>query len=312
MAPPHWWLNRSPSQLGEGLEELAGQQVERRRPVVELAGDPAAEVVDRVVAAPEDPVVRRQPVVVELVAAVVDALPVPPADRGQLLGRQRLGHQRVVVDRHRVPAHPLHERGERVGAEGDPPRTHGARRTPSAPPSRTRPCRGPRRACPRGSARRGARRRRRRPQASRAGSTRALSSRVQSPARYVGESTSARIASRSRYSPSPRLDRPPAATPPGAARSRPTASRSARSRSRCRSGRPTTRARSRFCRPSRSRVSISSGNRCSPLSLPWVSDAEQKPPLRPDAAQPMRWASSSTTSRPGSRSLARTAVQSPE
>ena len=41
------------------------------------------------------------------------------------------------------------------------------------------------------------------PQANRAGSTRALSSRVHRPARYVGESTSARTASPSRYSPSP-------------------------------------------------------------------------------------------------------------
>jgi len=68
----------------------------------------------------------------------------------------------------------------------------------------------------------------------------------------------------------------------------------------------------RFCRPSRSRVSISSGKRCSPLSLPWVSEAAQNPPLRPEAAQPMRCASSSATSRPGSRSLASTAVHSPE
>ena len=57
MAPPHWWLNRSPSSWGKVSKNWRGQQVERRRPVVELAGDPAAEVVDRVVAAPEDPVV---------------------------------------------------------------------------------------------------------------------------------------------------------------------------------------------------------------------------------------------------------------
>ena len=74
-------------QLREGLEELPGEQLEGRRPVVELAFEPAAEVVDGVVAAPQDPVVGRQPVVVELVAAVVDALAVAPADRRQLLGR---------------------------------------------------------------------------------------------------------------------------------------------------------------------------------------------------------------------------------
>ena len=44
----------------------------------------------------------------------------PPPHRRQLLGRQRLGHQRVVVDRHGVPAHPLDQRREGVGAECDP------------------------------------------------------------------------------------------------------------------------------------------------------------------------------------------------
>ena len=43
--------------------------------------DRAAEAVDRVPAAVEDAVVGGQAVVVELVAAVADALPVLPADR---------------------------------------------------------------------------------------------------------------------------------------------------------------------------------------------------------------------------------------
>jgi hypothetical protein len=60
----------------------------------------AAEVVDRVVAAEQDPVVGAQTVVVELVRAVGEALAVLPADRVVLLRRQRLGHQRVVVDGH--------------------------------------------------------------------------------------------------------------------------------------------------------------------------------------------------------------------
>ena len=58
----------------------------------------AAEPVDRVVTAPEDPVVGRQPVVVELVAHVADALAVRPADRRALLGAERLGDQHVVPD----------------------------------------------------------------------------------------------------------------------------------------------------------------------------------------------------------------------
>ena len=45
--------------------------------------------------------------------------------------------------------------------------------------------------------------------------------------------------------------------------------------------------------------------------MPWVRLAEQKPPLRPDAALPTVRASSSTTSLDGSRSLASRAVHRP-
>ncbi len=68
---------------------------------------------------------------------------------------------------------------------------------------------------------------------------------------------------------------------------------------------------SRFSRPSLSSVASSAGNRSRPLRSPWVRLAEQNPPLRPDAAQPTSRDSSSTTSRPGSRSLASSAVQRP-
>ena len=68
---------------------------------------------------------------------------------------------------------------------------------------------------------------------------------------------------------------------------------------------------SRFSRPSRSRVSNSSANRSRPLASPWVRLVAQKPPLRPDAAQPTVAASTSTTSRSGSASLAWSAVHSP-
>ena len=54
----------------------AASERERRRPLVVLGRDLAAEVVDRVVAAPQDPVVGGEPVVVELVAAVAEALAV--------------------------------------------------------------------------------------------------------------------------------------------------------------------------------------------------------------------------------------------
>ena len=80
--------------------------------LVEVGADRTAVAVDGVVAAPEDAVVGAQAVVVELVAAVADALALPPADRVELARRQRLGHQRVVVDRSDVAAD---RRQQRVG-----------------------------------------------------------------------------------------------------------------------------------------------------------------------------------------------------
>ena len=58
----------------------------------------------------------------------------------------------------------------------------------------------------------------------------------------------------------------------------------------------------RFCAPSFSSSGISPGNRDRPLPTPWVRLAEQKPPFRPDAAQPVVSASTRTTSADGSRS----------
>src|SRR5580704_11485611 len=68
---------------------------------------------------------------------------------------------------------------------------------------------------------------------------------------------------------------------------------------------------SRFSAPSRCRVLNSAGYRFRPLAAPWVRLASQKPPLRPLAAQPMRWPSMSTTDRPGLASLASKAAHSP-
>ena len=62
--------------------------------------------------------VAREPVVVELVRAVGEALAVRPADRCQLFGGERLGHQHVVVHGHGHQAVALEERGEHVRAEG--------------------------------------------------------------------------------------------------------------------------------------------------------------------------------------------------
>ncbi len=68
-------------ELGERLEEVPAERRPRRRPALVLGRHLAAPVVDGVVAAPQDPVVRRQAVVVELVGDVRQPLPVPPTDR---------------------------------------------------------------------------------------------------------------------------------------------------------------------------------------------------------------------------------------
>ena len=56
---------------------------------------------------------------------------------------------------------------------------------------------------------------------------------------------------------------------------------------------------------------ISAAKRFMPLLKPCVSEAEQKPPLRPDAPAPVSYCSTTTTWRPGSRSLAISAVHNP-
>ena len=80
MAPPHRWVNSKTSQLREGLEEVFGQCSEGGRSLIEFGIQAVAEVINRVVTAPQDPAVRRQPVVVELITRVTnaDARIVPP------------------------------------------------------------------------------------------------------------------------------------------------------------------------------------------------------------------------------------------
>ena len=105
--------------------------------------------------------------------------------------------------------------------------------------------------------------------------------------------------------------RTPGGPRPGAARSRRPGSPWPRARTRCpRRGRTRTRPR-RFSTPSRSSMSISSGKCRSPFARPWVSDAAQKPPLRPLAPQPTRSASRTATRRDGSASSSAMADHSP-
>src|SRR5919197_1140968 len=91
-------------ELGEHLEELSRQHRVRRLAALELRPNVVAEVVDRVIAAPEDPVVPRQAEVVKLVAQLEDPLPIPPPDTAQSLGSKRFGDEYVVVHRDDVPA----------------------------------------------------------------------------------------------------------------------------------------------------------------------------------------------------------------
>ena len=55
-----------------------------------------------------------------------------------------------------------------------------------------------------------------------------------------------------------------------------------------------------FWRPRRSSAGRSSGHSCTPWAIPWVSDSEKKPPLRPEAPKAMLSASTRTTSADGS------------
>ena len=106
-----------PGQLRERGEEVLGEGLEGLGALVVLLLDATAEVVDRVIPTPQDPSVPRRPEVVELVAEVGDPLPPAPADRGSLVGGQRLGGQRVVVDGHRHQPESAQQR--RVGVRGE-------------------------------------------------------------------------------------------------------------------------------------------------------------------------------------------------
>ena len=123
-------------ELRERRGEVPGQGLEGLGPVVVTGVDRAAVVVDRVVPAPQDPAVRGEPVVVELVAGVGDPdARVPPQCRELLLG-ERLGRQHVVIDRHHPPGVAAQRPGEDVGREHHVLRPHhspaGGRRDPVA------------------------------------------------------------------------------------------------------------------------------------------------------------------------------------
>ncbi|MCW2760039.1 MAG: hypothetical protein JWR85_240 [Marmoricola sp.] len=111
-------------ELRKGGEEVLGEHLEGLGALVVLLLDPAGEVVDRVVPAPQDSPVPGGPEVVKLVAEVGDALAAAPADGVALRGSEWLGHQRVVVDRHRHQPESPQQRRKRVGREYDVPGLH--------------------------------------------------------------------------------------------------------------------------------------------------------------------------------------------
>src|SRR3990170_2576961 len=104
----------------ERLEEVASEA--RVHLVVELEAptDTAAEVVRRVEAAPQDPVVGRQPEVVEAVRGIGQPFAPGPSDRGALLGRERFGHEDVVVHGYDVAPDLAQERWVPVRREDHP------------------------------------------------------------------------------------------------------------------------------------------------------------------------------------------------
>ena len=309
IAPPQRWLNRIPASCGKVAAKFRARtsNVSGRRSCA--GADPVAGVVDRVVAAPQDPVVGRAPEVVELVAGVGHPLAAAPADRSpRCAGRQRLGHQRVVVDGHEH--------------RDEPPQPAAVRRRPDehlrgrdhAPARR----RGPRR----------------RPPAAAGRSTRDPSkirpaAALHGPCEAPGELGRVQHHGALGRRPAPRRGTAASGPPPGSRRARgsgPGCRAGAASSANAAQlvdlvglGRDIERARLLQLAvdplrphegdqrrrgspaPSRSSTSISSGKCSSPLASPWVSEAAQKPPLRPLAPQPTRSASRTATRRDGIR-----------
>ncbi len=127
MTPAQRWREPDPLELREEVEEVVREQAVRGVGLLVRRVDAAREVVVRVVAAEEHPIVERPSVVVELVAGVGQSLAALPADRVELRRRQGLGHEDVVVDREHPRTEPLEHALRRVRADHDAPRMDRAR-----------------------------------------------------------------------------------------------------------------------------------------------------------------------------------------
>ena len=111
-------------ELGEGLEELLGEQLLGLVALLELGADAVASVVDGVVAAPQDAIVGGAAVVAELVRRIGQTLATGPADGVELVGSERLGHQHVVPHRHDPRPDRRNQASERVGGQQHPMGPH--------------------------------------------------------------------------------------------------------------------------------------------------------------------------------------------
>ena len=194
IAPPQRWEKRRSSSWGKvcGSSARGAAKVG----VVSRVRADRSPTVDRLEAAPEDAVVVGQSVVVEPVAAVAETLAVPPADRLELGRAQRLGDQHVVVDRGDVAVGGAQRGGVGAGAEDGAAGADRAGGSADAHPLAVALQAGGGRALVDPHA--GAPRRLEEPdRESFAGSRTPPASFSQTPLRYSGESTSARIAAAS-------------------------------------------------------------------------------------------------------------------
>ena len=88
ITPPHAWVNLMPSSWGKVVKKWPASFAQVAGRCSSSLRDLAAEEVDGVIAAPQDPIVLGQPVVVELVGDVGQALAPFPSDRRPLLRGQ--------------------------------------------------------------------------------------------------------------------------------------------------------------------------------------------------------------------------------
>ena len=128
--------DRDVGQLRERVDQMLGQDGECLRVLGATRIGVATQKVEGVVAAEQQPVTpvvsegvrggrpprgvsTGQPVVVEQVARIADPLSPRPTQGGAYVGRERLGHQRVVPDRDHVRLHRAQQRGCGAGGEQD-------------------------------------------------------------------------------------------------------------------------------------------------------------------------------------------------